>query len=261
MSAEQTEAVAAELAAKRRAAGTAPHVPLDQVEWRVDSKPTDSTAKFSRCRYVPYVNARIVQRLLDEWVGPFGWSDEYQPDTLAGQSGLWCYLTINGVTKRDFGVPSNMEAAKGLVSDAFKRAACLKWGVAWNVYDLPTLWGPCKVSVKNNGEAVAWFDDDKTSADLVRQLKALGFEAAAVNGSSIEAPSNVDPATGEVASEPERADLGDVQQITEVLNGITDDEVRKATKLEFAAQFGAPADLTVDRVEAAYAWINAAVPA
>lgn len=240
----------------------APPAPLELIEWRVDSGPTDPKVKFSRCRYVPYVNARIVQKLLDEWVGPLGWSDTYEPATLGGQAGLWCHLTIHGVTKTDFGVPSNMESGKGLVSDAFKRAACLKWGVAGNVYDLPTLWGPCKVSTDKNGKAVAWFDPEKTPADLLRQLKGLGFDASGVSGGgSIEAPSNVDPATGEMVQEPDRVELGDVQQITDVLNGIGDPDVRKATKQEFVTLFGKPSDLTTDKVEAAYEWLNSAVPA
>jgi hypothetical protein len=239
----------------------APPVPLELVEWRVDSKPTDGNAKLSRCRYVPYVNARIVQKLLDEWVGPLGWSDAYEPATLGGQAGLWCHLTIHGVTKTDFGVPSNMESGKGLVSDAFKRAACLKWGVAGNVYDLPTLWGPCKVSKKGN-DSVAWFDDERTAADLVRQLKALGFETKGVSaGGSIESPSNVDPETGEVAPEQEMADPGDVQQIVEVFDGIADEDVRKSVKREFVATFGKPGDLRAEQVADALEWINRAVPA
>lgn len=244
----------------------APSVPLEVVEWRVDSKPTDVKAKLSRCRYVPYLNAPIVARLLDEWVGPGGWKDEYTDGQIAGKAAMWCHLSvrvgIEWVTKSDVGVASNMEPQKGAVSDAFKRAACLKWGVGRNVYDLPTLWGPCKVSVKGNGEAVAWFDPERTPGDLVKQLKALGFDANGVTGGgSIEAPSNVDPSTGEVVAEPTPADAGDVQQIVEALNGISDPEVRKVTKQEYAAKFGVPSDLTAERVPAALQWINEAVPA
>jgi hypothetical protein len=265
VSATETEAAAAKIAPRVGGFAPAPPVALELVEWRVDSPPTDPSLKLSRCRFVPYVNAPIVRRLLDEWVGPFGWEDTYEPATLGGQAGLWCHLTIHGpdrtVTKRDFGVPSNMESGKGLVSDAFKRAACLKWGVAGNVYDLPTLWGPCKVGRNKKGEPIAYFDPERTAADLLKQLIALGYEASGVSGGGgIEAPSNVDPETGEVA-EPDLAPAEVVSFITAALNAVEDVDVRKATKQEFVSLFGFPASLSAARADEAMAWIDNAVPA
>ena len=158
----------------------APDAPLKDVEWRVDGRPSGAKARF-----VPYLNAPTVARLLDLWVGPENWRDEYEP---APGKGLWCHLSVrvkdvintatgssvsDWVTKTDIGVPSNFEGEKGQVSDAFKRAACLKWGVGRNVYDLPTLWAPCRVDPKGN----AW-PNDETLPHIQKQLKALGFEAA-----------------------------------------------------------------------------------
>lgn len=152
----------------------APDVALSDVEWRVDSDPYDRDGK-KICRYVPHIDARVAARLLDEWVGPENWEDRYEPCTLVGKEALWCELSVKigdapWVTKRDVGVPSNFEAQKGLVSDAFKRAASVKWGVGRNVYSLPTLWAPCDVG--GNGKARANKD---TKPELMRQLKARGF--------------------------------------------------------------------------------------
>lgn len=156
----------------------APSAPLDAVEWRVDGKPSNN-----KSRFVPYLDAKTVASLLDEWVGPFNWQDAYEP---APGKGLWCHLSIRGVidiqtghsewvTKTDIGVPSNFESEKGQVSDAFKRAATLKWGVGRNVYDLPTLWAPVDVKRNAKNEDVAW-PNDKTMPSIRQQLKALGFE-------------------------------------------------------------------------------------
>lgn len=162
----------------------APDAPLSAVEWRVDGKPSGAKARF-----VPYLNAPTVARLLDQWVGAANWKDDYEP---AAGKGLWAVVSIRvedeWVPKKDIGVPSNFEGEKGQVSDAFKRAACLKWGVGRNVYDLPTLWAPCRVDQKGN----AWPTDD-TLPHITKQLKALGIEA---NGGTVaayhddETPSN-----------------------------------------------------------------------
>lgn len=153
----------------------APNIGLDKVEWRVDGKPTKDDDP--RCRFVPYLDARDIAALLDQWVGPANWRDEYEPADLFGGDALWCKLSIrvgdDWVSKRDVGVPSNFERQKGAVSDAFKRAGCLKWGVGRNVYDLPTLWAPCRVDSKGN----AW-PTKKSMPSIRAQLKDLGYDDA-----------------------------------------------------------------------------------
>lgn len=155
----------------------APDAPLDLVEWRVDSKPFERDGSH-RCRYVPYLDAARVATLLDQWVGPDRWRDIYEPAEVAGQTVLWCHLEIRfgevWVRKSDLGTPSNMEAQKGLVSDAFKRAAILKWGVGRNVYMLPTLWAPCDVDSKGNARP-----NRETSRSIRDSLHQRGITANA----------------------------------------------------------------------------------
>lgn len=153
--------------------GPAPDVRLEEVIWRVDSKPFERDGSHV-ARYVPYLNAATVARLLDEWVGPDGWSDEYETGTLNGREVLWCHLTVRGTTKSDVGVSpggASELADKGLVSDAFKRAGSLKWGAGRNVYTLPTLWAPCRVT--RDGKARPAPD---VETELVAQLRSRGYD-------------------------------------------------------------------------------------
>lgn len=184
--------------------GSAPAAPLKEVEWRVDGKPVEEQGKDPRCRFVPYLDAVIIATLLDQWVGPENWVDTYETMTVAGKEAMWCRLSIRvgdeWVTKTDIGVPSSFEPQKGAVSDAFKRAACLKWGVGRNVYDLPTLWAPCRTFTTPKG--VQGVANKNTLPALLAQLKDRGFDDAAGKVREEEpvdqAPDGVDPETGEI---------------------------------------------------------------
>jgi len=195
--------------------GPAPNAPLEKIEWRADGPPSTNRDP-PTARFVPYVGAATVAALLDLWVGPDGWADVYEAAKVDGKEAMWCRLSLRGadgswVTKTDIGVPSNVEAQKGAVSDAFKRAACLKWGVARNVYDLPTLWAPCRVFQKAGKPQAA--PTDRTLPHLLGELKRLGFGDVGVtrleahddaaDGDEARPPPAepsrvVDPATGEV---------------------------------------------------------------
>ncbi len=162
----------------------APNVPLVDVQWRIDSQPYERKSdKAKIARYVPYVTASIVARLLDEWVGPFNWYDEYTQTSISGIDAVVCKLhlripqTDEWLVKQDVGVsPKGTEEmqVKGVVSDAFKRAGTLKWGVARNVYQFPSLWAICKVQMRGDQE-VARPHPDATD-ELLHQLQERGFE-------------------------------------------------------------------------------------
>lgn len=181
--------------------GPPPDVALEAVLWRIDSKGFDQTSSPTGfvARYVPYLNASTIARLLDGWVGPLNWRDIYQDGTLAGKPVLWCHLEIRSpqpavgfmqnvdswVRKSDAGVaPSDQGtrgrgdglSEKGMVSDAFKRAACLKWGAGRNVYDLPTVWGPVHCRGNDPDKPVA---PAGVEAHLIAALRAKGLQVDA----------------------------------------------------------------------------------
>jgi hypothetical protein len=87
-----------------------------------------------------YKNARCDQDRFDAKYGPLGWQSAYQ--ILDGQ--LFCTVSVRNpntgewVGKTDVGTPSNTEAEKGRVSDAFKRA-CVCWGSGRELYSAPEI--------------------------------------------------------------------------------------------------------------------------
>lgn len=172
-------------AAKPQGLAVAPSIPLELVEWKIDSNPQLRNG-VNMCRFVPYVDARDVARLLDEWVGPSNWSDAmhggaYDEATVAGEHGMWCSIAVRDpatsewIVKTDFGKPSNVEKGKGLISDAFKRCAVVKWGVARNVYDLPNVTAPVNVWTPQGGGKTKAFVNDQTLPHILAELKRKGI--------------------------------------------------------------------------------------
>lgn len=112
------------------------HFPADAVSWRVGSTTQDKSKGLA----LAYIDSRDVQGRLDDVVGIDNWQDEYA-ETSSGI--LICRLSIriNGhwVTKSDGAGKTDVEAEKGQVSDAFKRAA-VKWGIGRYLYSLDSPW-------------------------------------------------------------------------------------------------------------------------
>lgn len=176
----------------------APDVPLDEIEWRIDG----DIDQGGGVRVVCYLDAPTVSRLLDEWVGPWRWSDRYEPTGKEGS--MWCHLSVADgdgvwVTKSDLGTASNFEADKGLVSDAFKRVAMRKWGVGRNVFDLPLLRlpeGKFRTYQSRGGTKPAL--TDVSLSWIAGELRRLGYEDAA------KATESAAPPPDEPAEAPEQ---------------------------------------------------------
>jgi len=99
-------------------------------KWRVQSFSKNKPS----CSCVAYVDARDVMDLLDEVCGSENWQDEYYQvkNTMCCKIGI--RIGDNWIWKTDGGAMSDIEAEKGEISDAFKRAA-VKWGVGRFLYD------------------------------------------------------------------------------------------------------------------------------
>jgi len=131
--------------------------PPESVSWRVGS--VNKTSK--RGLALAYLDSRDVQDRLDAVCSPENWQCRY-PHALAKtvcEIDIW----VEGrgwVTKSDGAGDSDIEAEKGALSDAFKRAA-VKWGVGRYLYNLASPW-------------VALTDDCKHIADAeIPRLQAL----------------------------------------------------------------------------------------
>jgi len=111
--------------------------PAKDVQWRIGST---SEAK-QRGLVLAYLDARAVQRRLDEVFGWDGWTAEYR--TMNGK-GVLCRLSVRvdggWVHKEDGADTTDIEATKGGISDAFKRVAASGFGIGRYLYDLPSQW-------------------------------------------------------------------------------------------------------------------------
>lgn len=115
--------------------------PREAISWRAQSLTKDG----DKAMALAYIDARDVMDRLDEVCGPADWQDRYE---FHGSRTI-CYLSIrvNGewITKADGAGDSDVEAEKGAISDALKRAA-VKWGIGRYLYHLTSPWVPCEVS-------------------------------------------------------------------------------------------------------------------
>jgi hypothetical protein len=122
--------------------------PPEDVEWRVDrgQKTTNGNFVF----VLVYITNRAIQARLDDVFGPFGWKNEFRE--WKGQSQI-CGISVwdsekgEWVTKWDGADDSNMDAVKGGLSGAMKRAA-VQWGIGRYLYNLEQN----RVPLKQNGE-------------------------------------------------------------------------------------------------------------
>lgn len=110
--------------------------PEKDVEWRVQQCGMTKTGGVY-CMVLAYITARAVQDRLDDVVGVDNWRVEYQHSSGGVMCGLSIKLGDEWVTKWDGSPESNMEAFKGGISGAFKRAAVV-WGVGRYLYGLDT---------------------------------------------------------------------------------------------------------------------------
>ncbi len=118
----------------------APFSPSD-IEWRIQSARLRNGNP--EARVLAYVTNRAIQARLDQAVGVFGWRNEFK----AGPGGgILCGISISvgenaageirWITKWDGAENTNIEAVKGGLSSAMKRAAS-QWGIGRYLYALP----------------------------------------------------------------------------------------------------------------------------
>jgi len=115
--------------------------PREAISWRAQSVTKDGTKALA----LAYIDARDVMDRLDDICGPENWQDRYE---FHGTRTI-CYLSIRvdgeWVTKADGAGDSDVEAEKGAISDALKRAA-VKWGIGRYLYHIVSPWVPCETS-------------------------------------------------------------------------------------------------------------------
>jgi hypothetical protein len=123
--------------------------PRDAISWRAQTVTKDGTKAMA----LAYIDARDVMQRLDDVVGPGGWQCRYPHAN--GKTVCEIGLRVNDewIWKADGAGDTDIEAEKGALSDAFKRAA-VRWGIGRYLYDLASPWVPCE-SYKR-GDKFAW---------------------------------------------------------------------------------------------------------
>jgi hypothetical protein len=135
--------------------------PQSQVSWRAQTVSKNGDKALA----LAYIDARDVQDRLDEVCGPENWQCRYPHAN--GKTVCEIGIRVNGewVWKSDGAGDSDIEAEKGALSDAFKRAA-VRWGVGRYLYDLETPWVPCE-SYEKGGK----FHFSKFTADPWKHVR------------------------------------------------------------------------------------------
>lgn len=132
--------------------------PADSIEWRIQRAGMNSNGPWGMA--LAYVTNRAIQDRLDDVCGPENWKNEFIP---APNGGVLCGISIftsNGwVTKWDGADNTDIEAIKGGLSGAMKRAA-VQWGIGRYLYHLPTGWAEFtdngKYSAEIDGKYYKW---------------------------------------------------------------------------------------------------------
>lgn len=142
---------------------------IKQLSKEIPWKYKPQSVKYGKATMVSYVDARDVQDLFDEVLGPSNWKVEYS--VINNQ--MFAYIsirvkhedgTVEWVTKSDGGTESNMEQEKGLISDCFKRAAVV-WSAGRFLYrqgvvELPTKDYKGKEKPATKDGRILWTNDE-----------------------------------------------------------------------------------------------------
>lgn len=118
----------------------------NDIEWRLQQCGKGSNGKIWGMA-LAYVTNRAIMNRLDEVCGPENWKNEFKA---APDGGILCGISIKigdeWVTKWDGAENTDIEAVKGGLSGAMKRAA-VQWGIGRYLYKLEESW----INANENG--------------------------------------------------------------------------------------------------------------
>lgn len=108
--------------------------PASDIEWRVQSAGEKDGKPWAKV--LAYVDNRAIMDRLDAVVGPENWKNEYK-EWIGGSVLCGLSIKIDGewITKWDGAEQTDIEAVKGGLSGAMKRAA-VQWGIGRYLYNL-----------------------------------------------------------------------------------------------------------------------------
>jgi hypothetical protein len=115
--------------------------PKLSISWRAQTLTKDGTKAMA----LAYIDSRDVMQRLDDAVGVGNWKDSFetQGTRVICTISIWDDEKQQWISKSDGAGDTAVEAEKGGLSDAFKRAA-VKWGIGRYLYNLEAPWVPCE---------------------------------------------------------------------------------------------------------------------
>ena len=147
-----------------------PFAPND-IEFRVQSCGISNGRPWAMV--LAYVQARAIQRRLDEVFGWDGWTDEYRSQN----NNMICRLgvrTDNGwVYKENGASETQVEAFKGGISAAFKRVAASGYGIGRYLYDLTESFAECQLEKPKNMSGWSKAYDKKEKKNIYWKIPQL----------------------------------------------------------------------------------------
>jgi hypothetical protein len=115
----------------------APFAPED-IEWRLQQAGEKNGRIWGKA--LAYITNRAIMDRLDEVVGPEGWKNDYREGP---GGGVLCGISVRvdgeWITKWDGAENTDIEAVKGGLSNAMKRAA-VQWGIGRYLYKVEEGW-------------------------------------------------------------------------------------------------------------------------
>ena len=114
------------------------------VHWRAQSVSRDGTKAMA----LVYIDARDVMERLDGVCGVENWQCRYSHAEQKVVCDIGIRVEGEWIWKADGAGDTQVEAEKGSLSDAFKRAA-VRWGIGRYLYSLDAPWVPCESDERN----------------------------------------------------------------------------------------------------------------
>jgi len=166
----------------------------DEIEWRVGSTTQDKKKGMA----LAYIDARAVMDRLDAVCSPAGWQCRYTHTTGKTVCEVGVKVGDEWVWKADGAGDTDVEAEKGALSDALKRAA-VRWGIGRYLYDLDSPW----VELEPMGRSFRIKPTELPKLKALLQRNAQGSQAAApANRPVPTAPRSQPPQQPATAPEP-----------------------------------------------------------
>jgi hypothetical protein len=142
--------------------------PPSRISWRV-ARVMNENGDTAKAHVLAYVDARDVMDRLDYICGIEGWQCRYSHAEGKTVCEIGIKIGSEWVWKADGAGDSDVEAEKGALSDAFKRAA-VRWGVARYLYEL----GNTYAEVSRRPNSKTWYITPEAQKTLEKQLPRGG---------------------------------------------------------------------------------------